>query len=252
MNNFLRYIIAIGVIIAFLVILFEIVLMPLYVRHNQSRYLMDITYKSLMDATEILELEGFQIIVSDTVYTNDLAPNTVVDQFPKPSMRVKSGRTVRLKISQEDKLVEVPKLIGQSRRSAEILLQQAGLVIDTVYTEYNPDFPQGTVAWQSPRGGDLLKRGLGVHITVSEGMSPNYFQVPNLFGLSKDRAGSELEKAGLLLGKIYYQQNIDLVPYTVLDQSIPEGTVLDKSVDIDITVSVLDMQDIFNQIMDKP
>jgi beta-lactam-binding protein with PASTA domain len=42
------------------------------------------------------------------------------------------------------------------------------------------------------------------------------------------------------------------VPYTVLDQSIPEGTVLDKSAAIDITVSILDMQDIFNQIMDKP
>ena len=54
-----------------------------------------------------------------------------------------------------------------------------------------------------------------------------------------------------MLGKIYYRQNEDLIPYTVLDQSISAETVLEKPTKIDLTVSVLDMQDIFNQMIDK-
>jgi serine/threonine-protein kinase len=251
MKSLLRYVIVIGVIAIGIILVLEIFLMPLYVRHNKSQYLVDVTYKSLQQAQSILDREGFKVVVDDTLFSSDYESNTVVDQFPQPSSRVKPGRTVHLKISKMDKLVEVPNLIGQSQRSADILLRKIGLVIDTVYTEYNPDFPNGTIAWQSPRSGELLQMGLGLHITVSRGMSPNFFQVPNLFGLSKDRAKSELEKAGLELGNIYYQQNEDLVPYTVLEQSITEGTVLEQTVEVDITVSVLDMQDIFNQMMNK-
>ena len=54
-----------------------------------------------------------------------------------------------------------------------------------------------------------------------------------------------------MLGKIFYRQNEDLIPYTVLDQSISAETVLEKPTKIDLTVSVLDMQDIFNQMIDK-
>ena len=43
-----------------------------------------------------------------------------------------------------------------------------------------------------------------------------------------------------------------LVPYTVLDQSIKDGTVLDKSTTINLVVSVLDIQDIFNSLNNEP
>ena len=92
---------------------------------------------------------------------------------------------------------------------------------------------------------------MGVHITTSLGVPPNFFQVPNVFGLSKKKAIDELEKSGLKLGKIYYRQNEDLIPFTVLDQSVLPGTVLEEPSTVDLTISVLDMQDIFNQIIDK-
>ena len=60
-----------------------------------------------------------------------------------------------------------------------------------------------------------------------------------------------LRKQDSLLGKVYYRQNEDLIPYTVLDQSVKPGTVLEKTKAIDLTISVLDMQDIFNNIIDQ-
>ena len=239
----------IGMIVVFSIVA-EYLIMPIYTRQNQNRIMIDIKNKHLDDAINILKSEKYE--VSDTLYTNKFQLGTIVDQYPKPNTRVKSGRTVRLKIAQPEKSVAIPNLIGQSRRSAELELNQMGLLIDTVYTEYNPEYPNGTIAWQYPKAGDRRKKGMGIQITVSKGMPPNFFQVPNLIGLSINQAKDLIFKSRLKVGKISYHQDQDLVPYTVLDQSIKNGTVLDASATINLVVSVLDIQDIFNNLNNEP
>ena len=229
----------------------DFLLMPAYVRMGSGKYMVNVIGKDLSYGRKILDQENFKSVVSDTLFSGSYEPGTIVDQYPEPNRRVKEGRTIRLKISQPEKMVSIPDLIGRSLRSAELALLQSGLSIDTVYKEYNSDVPSGNVTWQYPKGGDQLNKGMGLHLTISLGVPPNFFQVPNLFGLSKKKAIVDLEKAGLVLGKIFYRQNEDLIPYTVLDQSIAAETVLEKSTEINLTVSVLDMQDIFNQIIDK-
>jgi len=241
----------IGMIVVFSIVA-EYLIMPIYTRQNQNRIMIDIKNKHLDDAINILKSENYKYDVSDTLYTNKFQLGTIVDQYPKPNTRVKSGRTVRLKIAQPEKSVAIPNLIGQSRRSAELELNQMGLLIDTVYTEYNPEYPNGTIAWQYPKAGDRRKKGMGIQITVSKGMPPNFFQVPNLIGLSINQAKDLIFKSRLKVGKISYHQDQDLVPYTVLDQSIKNGTVLDASATINLVVSVLDIQDIFNNLNNEP
>ena len=247
-NKILNFIFALLLTSFVIFILFDKLIMPTYIRKDKTITVMDLKGKNLDSAMKQLESEGFKGTVFDTAYTSELNPSTIVDQYPLPGQYVKHGRTIRLKISQLEKMIEVPSLVGQSRRSAEIVIQQLGLVIDSVYLEYNPDYPRGTVAWQFPKEGDQIKKGLGLQITVSQGLPPDFFQVPQLFGLSMKKAKSELLKARLKLGKVSYQQNEDLVPYTVLDQSISPGTVLDKSTTIDLIVSILDLQDIFDTL----
>ena len=247
-NKILNFIFALLLTSFVLFILFDKLIMPTYIRKDKTITVMDLKGKNLDLAIKQLESEGFKGTVFDTVYTSELNPSTIVDQYPLPGQNVKHGRTIRLKISQLEKMIEVPNLVGQSRRSAEIVIQQLGLVIDSVYLEYNPDYPRGTVAWQFPKEGDQIKKGLGLQITVSQGLPPDFFQVPQLFGLSMKKAKSELLKARLKLGKVSYQQNEDLVPYTVLDQSISPGTVIDNSTTIDLIVSILDLQDIFDTL----
>ena len=224
--------------------------MPIYVRHGQGGYMVNVKGKQLEYAMNILKSEGHKGIVSDTLFSSAFKPGIVIDQYPSTNMKVKAGRTVRLTIVNSEKSVIVPDLIGRSERSAELDIRQVGLEIDTTYREYNSDVPAGNVTWQYPKGGDMLSRGMGVHLTISLGVPPNFFQAPNVFGLSKKKAIIEIEKAGFFLGKVYYRQNEDLIPYTVLDQSLKPGTVLEESVIIDLTISVLDMQDIFNNIIE--
>ncbi len=250
-QTFGRYIFALFIFSVLGMLVLDSFLLPWYTLQDERRYLMDVRGSSVEDAREKLKLEGFEGIVSDTRATNRIEPGTVLEQYPKPNTRVKPGRSIRLTVAEPERMVMVPDLLGHSRRSAELELQQVGLLIDTVYSEYNPGYPQGTVAWQYPKGGDNLQKGLGVQITLSLGIPPNFYEVPDLFGLSLTKARERLSNARLKVGKISYRQNEDLIPYTVLDQSIAAQTVLDQVRSIDLIVSVLDLQDIYNQLTDE-
>ena len=251
MNKIIQFLIAFGIVSLALILIFDWFIMPSYVRQDKTLIVTDITGKNLNRALIELETEGYKGVVYDTVYTADVNPQTVVDQYPVAGAKVKPGRTIRLKISRSEKLIIVPNLVGQSRRSVEISLQQIGLRIDTVYTEFNPDYPKGTVAWQFPKSGDHIKKGMGLQITVSQGLPPDFFQVPQLFGMSMQNAKDLLTKARLKVGKISYKQNEDLVPYTVLAQSIAPGTVLDQTIQVDLVVSILDLKDIFDKLSNE-
>ncbi len=247
-NKFVHFIVALLTISGIVFLLFDWVIMPVYIRKEKTIRLIDIKNKKLDRAILELDSEGFKGMVFDTVYTSEIEPQTVIDQYPEPGKKIKKGRTVRLKISRPEKMIFVPNLVGQSKRSSEIALRQIGLEIDTIYNEFNPDYPKGTVAWQFPKAGDYINKGLGIQLTVSQGLPPDFFQVPQLFGLSLNKAKEELASSRLKVGKISYQQNEDLVPYTVLDQSISPGTVLDQSSQINLVISILDLQDIFDKL----
>ncbi len=248
--NIKYYLVCLSALVVFSIFITDIFIMPIYVRHGEGSYMVNIKGKTFDYAIDILSSEGHKGLISDTLFSSSFKAGTVIDQYPSPNMRVKEGRTVRLTIAHPERMVMVPDLIGRSERSAELDVRQVGLEIDTVYKEYNSDVPFGNVTWQYPKGGDLLSRGMGIHLTISLGVPPNFFQAPNVFGLSKKKAINALEKSGFSLGKLYYRQNEDLIPYTVLDQSVKPGTVLEKPTVIDLTISVLDMQDIFKNNID--
>ena len=250
-HRILNFLIALFITSFLIFLFFEKIAMPIYIRKGNSIRLINVRGKFLDIGINELKISGFNGVVFDTVYTSNIEPQTIIDQYPPSGQKVKKGRTIRLKIARPEKMIDVPSLVGQSKRSAEIKIQQLGLKIDTIYVEYNPDYPKGTVAWQFPKSGDQIRKGFGLQITISEGLPPDFYQVPQLFGLSLNNAKKKLDNSRLKLGKVTYQQNEDLVPYTVLDQSISPGTVLSKSSQINIIVSVLNLQDIFDSIQNQ-
>ena len=250
-HRILNFLIALFIVSILIFLFFEKIAMPIYIRKGNSIRLINVRGKILDRGINELKISGFNGVVFDTVYTSNIESQTIIDQYPPSGQKVKKGRTIRLKIARPEKMIDVPSLVGQSKRSAEIKIQQLGLKIDTIYVEYNPDYPKGTVAWQFPKSGDQIRKGFGLQITLSEGLPPDFYQVPQLFGLSLNNAKKKLDNSRLKLGKVTYQQNEDLVPYTVLDQSISPGTVLSKSSQINVIVSVLNLQDIFDSIQNQ-
>ena len=222
------------------VLFVDLVAMPLYTRHGAEYELPDVTEKPVEEAIEILDDNGFIPIVQDSVFDSYYPPGTVVRQNPMPYSTVKSGRRVYLVVSKGEKPIYMPKLVSETLTNARLKLQELGLSVGNINYDYSSTYPyRGVVIWQSVPPGELIDKNRSVNLTVSLGEPPSSKAVPNLIGKSMGSALRELEALGLakeqILIKYRYQPN--LVPNTVVSQSVAAGKPLMEVEVIELVVS---------------
>jgi beta-lactam-binding protein with PASTA domain len=110
----------------------------------------------------------------------------VIDQQPAAETLVSRESTVTVTL---DAGVTVPNLLGLTVAEARQAAEQAGLVLDT------PE-AAGRVIGQRPRAGRSVARGKVVAVTVEPLLE---LIVPNVVGMTVQRARKTLERAGLRL-----------------------------------------------------
>ena len=240
LRNFGRLLVAGAILLATLTIVMDKVLMPIYVRHGQEKFLPNVVGMSYPEAARTLRAAGFKMQKADVAHTQEYPPNQVFEMYPKAYSRVKKGRIVQLTVTAEERMVTVPDLIGKSLRSSEIEVARVGLNIDTIMTTYSDEFASETVTWQSIKGGNFLRRGLGLSLMVSKGTAPPTFYVPSVINMGFQAGRRELLDAGLDIGRVQYIYAPNLLPNTIIDQSIPGGTVLKVKRLVSLKVSTYD------------
>lgn len=245
----LHYAVSFLIIGTILAVVMDQIIMPIYVKHGQQVTLPDVRKMKFNEAEKLLESNGFEPVKRDMKFNADFEPDEIIEQQPAAHSTVKKGRRVYLTVATEQEFIEMPNLIGNTYRGAQIELAQVGLRLDTLQTQrvYSDQFPEGVVVWQSVRESALIRRGTTVTLQISRGANPYQITVPNLINKSLEEARQVLSDSRLQIGQIRYEQNEDLIPYTVLDQSISPGTSLTQPQEVDIIVSVIEMNDILNQ-----
>lgn len=238
----LQYTLALGVLSVLLLLLLDRVVMPVYVRQGQVRYLSNVVGLPYQEAVKTLRNDGFRVVKAKVAHTREYPPNQVFEMFPKAYSRVKKGRIIQLTITAEEPMVTVPELVGKTLRAAEIDIARAGLVKDTVHTTYSDDYVSGVVTWQAPKGGNLLRRGDGLALMVSLGQPPPSFYVPGVVGMGFQTGRREILDAGLAVGRVRYLYAPNLLPNTIIDQSVAGGTVLKFKRAVNLTVSTYDRE----------
>lgn len=240
LKSIIQYFSALAALAIVFAVLMDQVVMPIYVRQGQVRYLPNVVGLQYPEAESLLREEGFKIEVADTARTQEYPPDQVFEMYPKAYSRVKKGRIIQLTITAEETKVPVPNLVGRTQRMAEVEVAQAGLAIDTVMYQYNDDYEADIVTWQRPQGGNLLERGMGLTLIVSMGEAPPVYYVPSVVGLGLAEGRRQILLAGLEVGNIRRIYDTIHVPNTILDQSIPGATVLQVKRAINLTISTLD------------
>ena len=89
--------------------------------------------------------------------------------------------------------MKMPNVKGMTYSEAEKTLKAMGLVVAAQY-EKNDSVPENTVLKQSVKDGDNVSKGTKITLTVSS--KNNTLKVPNLTGVDKASAVSQLEKLG--------------------------------------------------------
>lgn len=227
-----------GFLLAFLMM--DYIVMPLYTRLGQEYELPDVTEKPLAVALETLEDQGFIPIVQDSAFDAHYAKGMILRQNPSPYSTVKKGRRVYLVMSSGEKPIYMPDLVKESITNAELRLRELGLVLNQIYPEYSEALPYvDVVIRQSVSPGELVEYGKKINLTVSMGAPPNSQQIPRLIGKSLDRALKELEVVGVRRDSIQIIQRYrtDLLPRTIISQSVQEGTLVIESGRVELEVS---------------
>lgn len=214
---------AIGVTI---MLIFDMAIMPWYTKHGEALAVPNTVAKRYEVAKEILEMNGLIAVKAGEKYDSELPFGYIVEQNPRANRLVKRGRRVYLTISVGEKEIEMPDLVGLSETNAQERIKSFGLRVGEVLYEYVPNELADVVISQSEKAGSLVKASSAIDITVSLGRPTENVTVPFVIGKTLEVVKRELLKAGLTVGKLDYRVNDQVLPNTVLEQSIESGTVV--------------------------
>lgn len=153
-------------------------------------------------------------------------------QEPEANSIVKKNRNIKVWVSKGKALVEVPNLIGMNYLDAKSIAEQKGLIIDKVITvkaqgNYN------SVLATDPNTDTLLTRGERISFLVNGAEQVFEIKMPDLIGLSFDKALDILTKNFLIIGNIEFssipgvEKNVIIKSSINADEKIPAGSTVD-------------------------
>lgn len=195
--------IATAVVLAVAVFTIFILSLNVLTHHGRSRSVPLVVGKTIDQAETILDKEGFDIVIQDSVYIDSLPPLAVVKQVPESDAVVKINRTVYLTLNRAaPPMIDMPNLIGFSFRNAEMSLGSVGLHVgDTIY---KADFAKNSVLDQMYKGehinpGTKIQMGSPVTLVLGSGVGEMVYGVPNLIGMTYAEARAKVEPNGINL-----------------------------------------------------
>ncbi len=223
--------------------------MMILTRHGTHRTVPDLTGITLSDAERVARDKGLKIIINDSLYVPTYDGGIVLDQLPVAGVEVKAGRKVYVTINSfRQKSVKVPYVAGRSLRQAKNMLEVAGLGIEKlVYVE---DMATNYVLAEFVGGEEVsrsssLEIEMGSGVTLRVGMEPDKSTtiVPKAIGQSLQSAKSRLWEEGLNVGKVTFDDGIDLLnekDARVYRQSVPHNATASLGAAVDLWLTLDD------------
>jgi eukaryotic-like serine/threonine-protein kinase len=95
------------------------------------------------------------------------------------------------------RVIDAPDFLGVPLLKAERIVESKNLSIIVDSSEYNNSYEKGTISYQMPFGGTIIKSGRRIRVRISKGPKPKI--VPDIVGKSPRDAGLLIQDAGLAL-----------------------------------------------------
>jgi beta-lactam-binding protein with PASTA domain len=198
--------IALVLVFVVLVVFLTMQWLHMYTMHGKSIEVPDVKGYRLSELGTVLANEDMIYEVTDSIYSDDHLPGTVVSQNPESGEQVKKGRTVYVTINGTvPQKVEIPDLEGKSKRIAIPILEISGLKLEAL--KYRPDETcTDCVVGLEYRGreispGEEVRKGEAVTLVLGQ-QSEVPTTVPDLLGLTYREAAELINAYSLNVGSI--------------------------------------------------
>ena len=167
-------------------------------------------------------------------YNFEYEKDTIFWQSISPQKSVKEGTTITLKVSKGKQMIVIPDVSGSETEIAESELRAAGFTV-VLRSKYDDKVPDGIAIGTEPVAGTEFASDGAVTLYVSKGPLDTQVKVPNVVGLTKEKAIAILKDSKL-------KANVQDMPHDgdkgkVIDQSIEADRRVERDSEITIYVS---------------
>jgi eukaryotic-like serine/threonine-protein kinase len=180
----------------------------------------DLRGRTVNEANAVLADLGLLLKVEEGRRIDPKIPSgRIVLQEPAAGATTRRERGVKVWISAGQRLANVPGVVGETDRTAQMRLQQDGFAIGAVAEIRTGSAPAGAVIAQEPAAS---APGTSVSLLVNRGERGPTYVMPDLIGVNGDRAADILRRRGFrvaLVGDHPYPG----VPAGIVIRQAPQG-----------------------------
>jgi beta-lactam-binding protein with PASTA domain len=170
--------------------------------HGRELAVPDLVDKTPAEARRIAELDGFEMDVERQYYSANVPEGKILSQLPPAGTLVRRGWEIRVSQSLGPQRVQIPNVLGQSERAAEMNIQRRGLEVSAVDRMPSPAVPAGQVLAQSPPPNASGVAAPKISLLLADPAPPQAFVMPSFIGQPLPTVKLILQNSGLLVGSV--------------------------------------------------
>jgi beta-lactam-binding protein with PASTA domain len=170
--------------------------------HGHEVAVPDLLGKTPAAARAIAEQSGLEVNVERQYYSPTVPEGQILSQLPPAGSQVRRGWQVRVAESLGPQRVEIPDVLGQSERVANINIRRRGLDVGAIAQMRFPDVPEGQVVAQAPPPNASGVSAPKISLLVTAPAQPQALVMPSFIGQPLGSVTQALQDAGLRVGSV--------------------------------------------------
>ncbi len=194
MKSFVRY--ALLALVLLVVALVSALMAMRFAIHGHEVAVPNLIGKTPVEARRIADDNGLMLVMERQYYSDAIPEGRILSQLPVAGTRVREGLELRVAESLGKQRVEIPNVMGESERAAEMNIQRRGLDVSSVAVVPLPGDSADNVVSQNPAPAASGVSSPNISLLVRQAASPVAYVMPNFAGQTLGYASSAILNAG--------------------------------------------------------
>jgi beta-lactam-binding protein with PASTA domain len=200
-------------LLAFLSLFYFYIYLPNTTNHGETITVPNLEGMDIEKIEDFLSGHDLRFEISDSSYSEDFPPLTVLQQFPKSGSKVKENRKIYITLNRvTPPTVPMPDLVDRSRINAEVVLKSNELRRGHIILEPSPFLnlvKEMRYMGKPIEEGTRVPKGAVIDLVVGDGNGRSDFRIGNLIGDSYETALFKLQGWNLHLGSVEIPAGVD-------------------------------------------
>jgi eukaryotic-like serine/threonine-protein kinase len=200
LKSFFRFIF-LGLILIAVALISAVITMSLAI-HGHEVAVPDLAGKTPAEARRIAAADGLELSIERQYYSSTIPEGCILSQLPAPGTKVRSGWQLRAAESLGPQQVEIPSVLGESERAAQMNIERRGLDVGAIAQMQMPGAAADQVISQSPPPNASDVSAPKISLLIAQQAQPQAFVMPSFIGIAVGTATQTVQDAGLTVGSV--------------------------------------------------